>query len=317
MAEDYYKEISIDGITPDLFPEVAVYLKTGATSYMLYKPHGTKMTPDDLDRLQRRASEFIYVRTGDMEEVAAYQENNLSNLLGQKGLKSIVRGKILFQVCADYVGELVESPPKVREIERCRNLTRQIVSFVARERDAMDALKAVTAENPYNIVHSVQVAAFSLLMHTRIFPKITGAPLEDVGIGAFLLDMGMALADDPGKSSGSLSHHEYQMMKLHASMGHDFLNRTGLFSDTSLAIVRHHHERFDGKGYPDHLRGDAIPKGVQIVALCDSFTALTSERGFRKAVTTEQALQTMKGATGAHEPALFQSFEKIVREIKY
>jgi HD-GYP domain-containing protein (c-di-GMP phosphodiesterase class II) len=164
----------------------------------------------------------------------------------------------------------------------------------------------------------VQVATLSMLVHSRVFPKITGVPLEDVGIGAILLDMGMALADtDPGGGSGSLSHHEYQMMKLHATMGFDFLNRTGVFSNISLAVVHHHHERYDGKGYPDHLNGDAIPKGVQIAALCDTLSALTADRGYRKAVTTEQALQTMKGSKGAHEPVLFQNFEKIIREVKY
>ncbi len=317
MAEEYYKEISIDGITPELFPNVAVYLKTGGTNYMLYKPHGSQMTADDLERLQRR-SEFIYVRTGDMEEVSAYQEENLANLLGRKDLKSLSRGKILFQICADYTGEVIESPPKVKEVGRCRNLVQQINWFVSHDKEAMAALKAVAAVNPYNIVHGVQVATLTLLMHSRIFPKIIGAPLEDVGIGAMLLDMGMALGDsDPGGSAGSLSHHEYQMMKLHATMGYDFLNRMGGFSNATLSVVHYHHERYDGKGYPDHLNGEAIPKGVQLAALCDSFTALTSERGYRKAVTTEQALQTMKGSTGAHEPILFQSFEKIVREVKY
>ncbi len=318
MTEEYYKEITIEGIVPDLFPDVAVYLKTGVNNYMLYKPHGRKLTLDDLDRLQRRSSEYIYVRTGDMEEVSAYQEDNLPNLLGNKELKSLVKGKILFQICADYAGELIEAPPKVKEVERCRNLIRQIIGFVAHDRDAMAALKSVTAENPYSVVHGVQVAALSLLVHARIFPKITGPPLEDVGIGAILLDMGMALADsDHGKSSGSLSHQEYQMMKLHATMGHDFLNRMGVFSNIALAVVHYHHERYDGKGYPDHLSADAIPRGVQIAALCDTFTALTTDRGYRKAVTTEQALQTMEGSKGAHEPALFKSFEKIIREIKY
>jgi HD-GYP domain-containing protein (c-di-GMP phosphodiesterase class II) len=314
--EDFYKEISIESIIPDLFPDVAVYLKTGVKNYMLYKPHGRKLTPDDLERLERRSSFSIYVRTGDMEEVAAYQEQNLPGLLVRKDLKSLAKGKILFQICADFFTEIVESPPKARDVERCRHLVRQIIWFVSHDKESMVALKAIAADNPYLVTHSVQVAALTMLMHTKIFVGVAGVPLEDVGIGAFLLDLGMTLGDTES-SAESASHHEYQLMKLHASIGHDFLSRSGGFSNLTLAVVRSHHERFDGKGYPDHMNGSAIPKGVQISAICDSFSSMTTDRGFKKAVTTEQALQTIKGFKGAHDPALFQSFEKIIRDIKY
>ncbi len=315
--EEYYKEISIDSITADLFPDVAVYLKTGAKSYMLYKPHGVKLTIDDLDRLKWRSSEYIYVRTGDMEEVALYQEQNLTHLLQRKDLKSLLKGKILFQICADYLGEIIESPPKVRDVERCRNLVRQIIWFVSRDKEALEALKGVTAENPYQTAHGVQVAALTLLMQSKILPKVIGVPLEDLGIGAMLLDLGIVLGATDDDSSASASHHEYQMMKLHATMGYEFLSHLGMFSDITLAVVHLHHERFDGKGYPDHLSGKAIPHGVQLTALCDSLCTMTTDRGFRHAVTTEQALQTMQGFKGAYDPVLFQIFEKIIRELKY
>lgn len=317
MTEEYYKEISIESINPDLFPDVAVYLKSGA-NYMLYKPHGRKLTADDHERLQRRASEYVYVRTGDMEEVSAYQEQNLASLLQRTNLKSPAKGKIFFQVCVDYVAEVFDSPHKVKDEARVRNLIRQMVWLVAHDRDALEALKTVAAETPYRIIHGVQVAALTLLMHTRIFPTVRDVMLEDVGIGALFLDLGMALGDAGHTGAhGSPSHHEYQVMKQHATTGYEFLKRTGIFSDIALAVVHHHHERHDGKGYPSHLIGDAIPKSVQLAALCDSFSAMTSDRGYRKAVTTAEALQTMKGLKGAHEPALFQSFEKIIREIRY
>jgi len=314
MTEEFYKEINIDAITPDLFPDVAVYLKTSATNYMLYKPHGRKLTTDDLDRLKRRASDYIYVRTGDMEEVTAYQEQNLTHLLQRKDLKSLVKGTILFQICADYVVEIIESPQKVREVERCRNLVRQMIWFVSHDKDAVASLKVIAAANPYQIAHSVQVAALSMLMHTRIFPDITGDSLENAGIGAILLDLGIALGKNEKSSS---SDHEYQVMKQHATLGYDFLNRTGVFSDITLAVVHHHHERFDGKGYPHHLKEDDLPKSVQIATLCDSLSSLTLDRGYRKAVTTEQALHNMSGLKGAHDPGLFHSFEKIIREVRY
>jgi HD-GYP domain-containing protein (c-di-GMP phosphodiesterase class II) len=316
MTEDYYKEVSIDSILPDHFPDVAVYLKTGS-NYMLYKPHGSNLTADDHERLQRRGAEYIYVRTGDMDVISAYQENNLPNLLQRQDLKSLTKGKILFQTCADFVAEVFKIPHKVKDVERCRNLVRQITRFVTHDKEALVPLKVVAAGNPYQIVHNVQVATLTLLMHTRIFPTINGPGLEDVGIGAILHDLGMSFGDTghAGKSE-SLSHHEYHLVKQHASTGYDYLNRTGLFSDTTLAVVHHHHERYDGKGYPDRLNGNAISKGAQVAALCDSFCAMTSDRIYRKAVTASQALQTMRESKGAYDPELFRNFEKIVMERK-
>jgi HD-GYP domain-containing protein (c-di-GMP phosphodiesterase class II) len=163
----------------------------------------------------------------------------------------------------------------------------------------------------------VQVATLTLLVHARIFPTINGAGLEDVGIGAIHHDLGMSFGDaDHARNSGSLSHHEYQLVKQHANMGYDYLLRTGLFSDTTLSVVHHHHERYDGKGYPDRLAGNAISLGAQVTALCDSYCAMTTDRVFRKAVTPLQALQTMRDSKGAYEPGLFHDFEKIVLDKK-
>lgn len=316
MSEEYYKEVSVDSILPGHFPDVAIYLKTGA-NYMLYKPHGRNLTTDDHERLQRRGAEYVYVRTGDMDVISAYQENNLADLLERQDLKSQTKGKILFQTCADYVAEIFESPFNVKDVARCRNLVRQIARFVAHDKESLIPLKAIAAGNPYQIAHNVQVATLTLLVHARIFPTVNDSELEDVGVGAILHDLGMSFGDSGhAGNSGFLSHHEYHLVKQHAGTGYDFLKRTGLFSDTTLSIVHHHHERYDGKGYPDRLTGNAIPKSAQVAAICDSFCAMTSDRIYRKAVTALQALQTMRDSKGAYEPELFRNFEKIVLERK-
>ena len=314
MAEEYYKEININGITPGLFPSVALYLKTG-TNYILYLPHGRALTKDDYERLKRRGVDYISVRTGDMEEISTYLEKYLTELLQRTDLNSLTKSKILFQACVDYVADILANPRKVKDVERCRILIRPLMQFVAHDKDALIALRVVVDRAPYLIAHSVLVAAFTLLVHSQLFPSIKGAELEDVGIGAILHDLGMSFEDFiPAGKAGSFSDQEYQLVKLHTNLGYDYLNRTKLFSDTTLDVVHHHHERYDGRGYPTHLCGEEIPIAAQVAALCDSFCAMTSDRVYRKAFTTTHALQTMNKLNGAHETSMLKDFVNIVTE---
>lgn len=313
MHEEFYKGISISGVNPDHFPDVAVYIKTGS-NYMLYKPHGQRLTDVDHDRLLRRGAEYLYIRTGDMDVVSEYQESNLSQILQRKDMDSGLKGKIIYQTSVDYMAEVFETPEKIKNMERSKNLVRQIARYVTSDKEALESLKLVALTNPYNVAHSVQVAVYAILMHVKIF-QLSGRGLEDVGIGALFCDLGMSFncADLLNKSE-SLSFQEYHQIKQHATMGYDFMKRMRLFSEDVLSIVHFHHERYDGKGYPARLVGDSIPQSAKILALCDSFCAMTSDRSYRKAVTPIQALHNMKESTGAYDVNLFEKFEKIIVE---
>ena len=77
--------------------------------------------------------------------------------------------------------------------------------------------------------------------------------------------------------------------------------------------ILHHHERYDGSGYPSHLSGDSIPMPSRVIAIADVFDALTSDRSYRRAFTEEEALKIMKESSGKKlDPVLFEYFEKIV-----
>ncbi len=312
MQEEFYKGISVAGLNAGLFPDVAVYIKTGS-NYMLYKPHGQKMTDADHERLERRGAEYIYVRTGDMEIVSEYLENNLGQVLKSADLKSSQKGRIVYQTVVDYVAEIFEDSEKIKNVDRCRNLVRQIGRYLCSEKDALEPLKGAVQGAPYPVAHSVQVAVLALLMHIKILQMGEGKALEDAGIGALFCDIGMVDGvSDPGNQAKASSLQEYHQIKQHVTMGHDYLKRLGLFSDAVLSVVLCHHERFDGKGYPSRLAGDAIPKSAQIVALCDKFCTLTSDHSHRVAVTPLQAVQNMKDSKGACESILFEQFHKII-----
>jgi len=314
MQSSYYRAIGIECIDPECFPDVALFIKSG-DNFVLYKPHDRKFTSDDHLRLKRNNMEFLFVRSGDNEVISEFVENSLPQILSRKDLSSYTKGKILYQSSVNYVTEIFEAPENSFNLERCQNLVGQIMQYVTFDRDALKSLQSIMSHNFYIYTHSVQVTALSLLMHAEIF-QLSRDELLDVGIGSLLHDFGMIfVSNEILNKPDALSDIEYYKVKQHAEKGYAFLKDVGKFSDISLTIVRHHHEKFDGNGYPLMLRGNAIPRSAQVTAICDVFSAVTTDRAYRNRVTsTDKALQLMrKESQGAFNGELLQRFEEIIR----
>ncbi len=122
--------------------------------------------------------------------------------------------------------------------------------------------------------------------------------LRLLGQAAMLRDVGkIGLPDTLLQKCGALDDHEQKRMQRHTVVGEQIM--ASLRSTAALLpIIRHHHERVDGRGYPDGLAGDQIPLGARIVAIADAYNAMLSPRPYRPALTPAQALQTLKSGAG-------------------
>jgi len=312
MDINYFRPITLDSITPEHFPAVALFVQTGK-NFVLYKPSDRPFTEQDSQRLARNNVEVLYVRAGDMEPIADYLENSLADVLKRSDLGSVAKGKILYQTAINYVVEMFETPTKIENVERCRNLIRNIMDFVAGDEHALNSLQTLIGHNYYIFVHSVQVTALTLLLHTKMY-ALDRDEILDVGVGTLLHDIGMtAIANDILNKPDALTDLEFDMIKEHPRKGHELLKPGGKFSEISLTIVRHHHEKFDGSGYPDMLTGNAIPRSAQIAAICDTYSAVTTDRVYRNGIPARQALEIMRQeAATAFNPELYRRFEEIV-----
>ncbi|MDX1454256.1 MAG: HD-GYP domain-containing protein [Gammaproteobacteria bacterium] len=138
--------------------------------------------------------------------------------------------------------------------------------------------------------------------------------LQELGLGALMHDVGVAripkeILDKPGK----LSQEEFEMMKKHPRAGHGVLKVTKSLPEMSLDIILHHHERLDGSGYPDGLKAEEISEAVRIVAICDTYDAMTSNRTYSKALPPQDVLTRMhKRSESQYGRALMEEFIKCV-----
>lgn len=146
--------------------------------------------------------------------------------------------------------------------------------------------------------------------------------VNDIRIAAPMHDIGkVGIPDRILLKAGALNDDEFTIMKRHTLIGAQMLEGTGIpLMDMAAQIARHHHERWDGTGYPDKLRGDDIPMAARITAVVDIYDALVHERVYKDAMPEEEALSIMQDVSGQHlDPNIMQLFLQmlpVMRQIR-
>ena len=157
---------------------------------------------------------------------------------------------------------------------------------------------AIDAKDPYARGHVNRVQAFSLELARRM--RVSEREYDALRTAALLHDIGkLAIPDHLLNKPGRLNDIEFQKVKAHPTVATRILAGVE-FAEPVLPIIRHHHERWDGSGYPEGLRGTAIPYGARILAVADAFEALTSDRVYRGRKTHDEACALLEAWSGIH-----------------
>ena len=150
---------------------------------------------------------------------------------------------------------------------------------------------ALEADEPYTHGHSYRVAKYAVRIGKAL--GMQEQELEILEYGGLLHDIGkIAITNDIICKPGRLTDSEFEVIKTHPTIGADIVEQIKFLSDAT-ELVRHHHERPDGRGYPHGLRAGEISLGCHILNVCDAFDAMSSDRPYRKALTVEQAIEEL------------------------
>lgn len=169
------------------------------------------------------------------------------------------------------------------------------------------------ARDSYTAGHNYRVALYALKLGEEL--GLSSSQLRAIAQGGLVHDVGKLRIPDPIlNKAGKLTPEERQVIELHPVSGFDLCKRLG-FMPEELGIIRSHHEKWDGSGYPDQLAGEQIPLLARITAVADVYDALTSSRAYRQAMTREAAMDIIVKESGRHfDPRCVQAWERLVRE---
>ncbi|MBV8394823.1 MAG: diguanylate cyclase [Actinobacteria bacterium] len=201
-----------------------------------------------------------------------------------------------------YLRHTERSTKKLREAAetiQSQNVSLEQVNKQLKERStaAMESLSAtVDARDEYTAGHSRRVQEIALAIGDEL--ALSDTELELLGYAALFHDIGkLAVPDAILLKPASLTDEEWTLMTRHADEGASIIHRLGFLND-AVPAIRHHHERFDGHGYPDKLAGEDIPLGARIIHVADAFDSMLSTRVYRPARPMEAALEELRSKSG-------------------
>ena len=232
------------------------------------------------------------IREGIYIEIAQYLIAVLGALAASENIWSI--GLLIIPVTITYVA--------FKSIKEMRYETVRILKDMADTVDLRDM---------YTGGHSQRVA--DLVQQTLIQLKVAGPEATLIEISARLHDIGkIGIPDTILMKPGKLSPEEVSVMQTHPQKGAELISKYKDFS-RGASIILHHHERWDGEGYPARLKGYEIPFGARVIAVADGFDAMTSDRPYRKALSVHEAIHTLLEGRGSQwEPAIVNAFVDMV-----
>ncbi|ALO44811.1 Hydrolase [Pseudohongiella spirulinae] len=195
--------------------------------------------------------------------------------------------------------------------ETATEIVTQINESVARQPHALIALARLKTSDNYTYMHSVAVCAMMIALAREL--KLSDAEVKAAGAAGLMHDIGkMAIPDSILNKPGALTDPEFAEMRKHPERGVEILNQLTDIPPEVAEVCLHHHEKYNGTGYPHQLAGELISRMARMGAICDVYDAITSDRPYKKGWGPAESLQKMATWKGHFDPDYFQAFVRTI-----
>ena len=228
--------------------------------------------------------------------------------------EEIQNARLLYQRAGDVVRDVMRDGRlgKAVQVENIAGLVDDITQSVVRNSGALLAMLRLKNKDDYTFMHCVSVGTLMVTFGRAL--GLQGEALRQAGIGGFVHDVGKTLVpENILNKTGALSKGEFLLIKRHPAEGHAILLKSSNVGAAPLDITLHHHERLDGKGYPEKLPADRISRLARMAAIVDVYDAITSDRPYHKGIPPTEALRKMlEWCNGHFDETLLRQFIRCV-----
>ncbi len=289
-----YFRVPVSSLRVDAVANFELYIQPRPDAVpVLYRARDLAFTEEARQRLIDHSVGALFVPTGQRAEYRHYVEKNLTAIVSDEDIPVEERSDLLYDSAQNIVHDILEDPRSGDVLPPSENLVQGTIDFLFKEGRSFHCLMQVTSYDYYTYTHSVNVFVFSTALAQKL--GIEGQELFEFGQGALLHDVGKSLVpNEVVNAKGGLTEEQWAEMKLHPVHGYNILKEQGVESEIILDVTRHHHEKLNGRGYPDGLAGDAVSKWARICTIADIFDALTTRRSYKEAMNSFPGLQFMR-----------------------
>ena len=288
------RKISITNCEAGMILGKAILFK-GATILL---EAGTELTVSYINRLIKLGISDIYIEDDISKDIV------IRDVVGEKTRLEAI--KFMKNTMNTYCSEDILYSSEVMAV-----VNKIIDDILSLDDIIVNLIDIKTCDN-YTFLHSVNVCVLSIITGAKL--ELSYDELKELGVGALLHDIGKVLIPSQIlQKKSALNDEEYEIIKQHSVMGYNILKTMPQISEVSAMVALCHHERFDGKGYVSGLHKEEIHIYSRIVAIADIFDALTSDRIYRKKISTNQAIDYLTViAAPSFDSSVLYCFTKII-----
>lgn len=314
QAKHDYIPIHISSLRVDSITGFDLFLQVRPDEpVVLYAERNTPFGEKSRRRLLENRVEYLFISSAQQGPYRRYLESHLPAILLDPAIETEAKSEILYASAHGLMRELYENPELENGLGRSRDLVRNTIHFMFGQRRALRHLIEAASTDYQLYAHAVNgfVLGTGLALRAGVgTPKELGA----FGTGALLRDIGMSQVPVSIRENLSkLTVSQFDLLKRHTELGEEMVVGLGETNRLTLELVRHHHEKLDGTGYPDRLEGNAIQPLVRALTIADTFDALTTRRHHQRAMTTYDALRLMRSRMAAElDPQLLEIFVRMM-----
>jgi len=277
-----------------------LYVRVDQDKFLLYLSRDAAFTEEDVQTLAKKKVKLLYICSEDEEGYKQYVEQHLSEIIRDPKIPVDKKSRIVYDTSSSAVEDVFKEP-RSENIQRSKDTISTTVSLILSDDTAARRLMQLTSHDYYTYTHSVNVCVFAVCLAKVVFPRFSEEDMQKLGAGFVLHDVGKSsIPLSVLNKSGPLDDAEWDLMRTHPEESARILGDTGHLTEEAAVIARQHHEWIDGTGYPDKLSNGDIHPFAQICAIVDMFDALTTNRSYRRAMKSFDALNLMKDEMYQH-----------------
>jgi len=262
---------------------------------------------DIKDVLSRKSHGPLFITQESTQKFENFMETSLNSIIKNDTIPLEQKTSVVHACAKNIIRDVFDDPRSGKNIARAKAITSNILDLTLADTQSIRHLLRLGSHNYYTFSHCVNVAVFGVGLWLMVH-KGEEKELHDFALGCILHDVGKSqILDSILNKPGKLDPEEFEIIKKHPGRGHWLMAKHA--SELTLDVIMHHHEKIDGKGYPQGLKGDQISDNAKIATIADVYDALTTNRPYAGARRPLSALTLMKEEMVGHfEQKRFEEF---------